>query len=379
MPQTELSAIETALQESLTTPYAQAFSMPGVFYTAPDLLELERERLFKREWICVGRQEELAAPGDFMTATILEEPLVLMRGDDGKIRALSNVCRHRGMVIASGSGSCRRLVCPYHHWSYDRSGQLVSAPNLEPRDDFDLAACRLPEVASEVWQGFVFVCLAADPPPLAPQLAPLEKMVAHYHFEDMELRYVSDEVWDTNWKCLMENFMEGYHLSGLHRKSLHRLNPTDLCRHFPPGDQYFGFYSGFAPDLDRVESRNSELVAQDIERCVMFAVPPGLAVGSASDYSSFIAIQPEGVGRVRVKLGLFFSNDDWSQAAIDEAVDLFERTAAEDKFALAGVQVGMASQFHARGPLAPADYEGCVVDFHAYLARRLQLAASSRG
>ena len=141
--------------------------------------------------------------------------------------------------------------------------QLLKAPHFKARDDFDPATCRLPEIPSEIWQGFIFVNLAQDPPPLTPRLAALEERIGHYHFEEMRLRYVSEEVWDTNWKCLMENFMEGYHLSALHRKSLHRLSPTKLCEHFPPGDGYFGFYSGFPAGLQR----NNSSAARFSSRC----------------------------------------------------------------------------------------------------------------
>ncbi|MDX1400807.1 MAG: aromatic ring-hydroxylating dioxygenase subunit alpha [Kiloniellales bacterium] len=345
--------------------------MPGIFYTSPEFLELERAHLFQREWVCLGRVEELENPGDYLTGMVLEEPIVLIRGDDGLIHAFSNICRHRGMVIAEGSGSCRRLVCPYHHWTYDRLGRLVGAPNLEGRPGFDKKNYRLPEIKCEIWQGFVFVSLTENPQPLSLLLAPLEERIGHYGFGEMKLRYISNEVWDTNWKCLMENFMEGYHLSSLHRKTLHRLNPTSLCQHFEPGDAYFGFYSGFSMNLDRVESKNPDLEEEDVEQCVMFAVPPGLAVGGASDYSSFISIQPLSVGQVRVKLGLFFSNDDWPDTKVEEAIELFQRTAKEDKIALKGVQVGLASKYHEQGPLAYRDYEGCILDFYNYLARRL--------
>ena len=120
MQRNSLVHIKGALRKNAEASYDRALSMPGIFYTSPEFLELERAHLFSREWICLGRTEELEKPGDYLTATILEEPILLIRGDDGLIRAFSNVCRHRGMVIAEGTGSCRRLVCPYHHWTYDR-------------------------------------------------------------------------------------------------------------------------------------------------------------------------------------------------------------------------------------------------------------------
>ncbi|MGH6881172.1 MAG: aromatic ring-hydroxylating oxygenase subunit alpha [Hypericibacter sp.] len=360
-----------ALDRSRTQPYERAWSMPRAFYTDPRVLTLEKERLFLQEWVCIGRAEELARAGDFVTFQIGSEPVVAIHGDDGTIRAFSNVCRHRGAIIATGRGNQRRLVCPYHHWSYDTQGRLAGAPGIGERADFDRRNCRLPEFHCALWQGFVFVSCAADPRPLAPRLAGLEALVQPYHLEQMALRYLADEVWDTNWKCLVENFMEGYHLTPLHPETLHPVNPTRLCRHFTPGDAYFGYNAGFSPTLPRSQKGHPDLTDVQVDNCVMFAVPPGLVVGCAGDYSSFLCIQPDATDRVRVKMGLIFFGPDWPQDKVDWAIDLFQRTMAEDKAVLLRLMRGLNSRHHAAGPLAPADLEGPMLDFYKYLGSRL--------
>ncbi len=359
------------LGECASQPYERARSLPGGFYHDPDFLALERERLFRGGWNCVGRKEEVAKPGDYMAIRLFDEPLVIMHGEDGKLRALSNVCRHRGTVMAAGKGHRRRIICPYHHWSYDGTGKLIAAPRMEPRPDFDPGNCRLPEFALVEWQGFIFVSLAADPPPLLPALAGLDEMVRPYHLEQTALRYISEEVWPVNWKFLIENYMEGYHLSALHLKTLHNVNPTKLCRHFPPGEGYFGYRVGFAPDLRRVQAGHAELTDNQRSDCVMVCVPPGLGVGCASDYSSFICVQPETVERARVKMGLIFFGDGWPQGAVDTAIELFQKTMAEDKAILVGLNEGSKSPHYATGPLAPKDFEGPIWDFYRYIAREI--------
>jgi phenylpropionate dioxygenase-like ring-hydroxylating dioxygenase large terminal subunit len=370
-----------ALRETLSRyndlPYERAWSMPRGFYTEPEVLALEIEKLFLREWICVGRADEVAQPGDFFAFKICDEPIVVMRSKDEKVRAFSNVCRHRGALLATGRGNRNALLCPYHAWSYDTFGRLLAAPGLEKRADFDRADCRLPEFACTVWQGFVFVSLAGDPPALEPQLAGLEALVAPYHMEQMKLHYLADEIWPINWKCLLENFMEGYHLTPLHRETLHPVNPTRLCRHFEPGDAYFGYNAGFSPTLPRSERGHPELTNAQVDNYVMYAVPPALVVGCAGDYSSFLCIQPDAVDRVRVKMGLVFFGDHWPKERIDWAVDLFQRTMGEDKAVLVQLMQGLNSRYQRPGPLARADYEGPTWDFYKYLHRKLNAAMAS--
>lgn len=366
---TDLSA---ALAELEGAGYQSAWSMPASYYADPDILALEKEHLFGKEWVCVGRVEEIAAPGDRMAFTLCEQPLVAVRGEDEKIRVFSNVCRHRGAILVEGKGNGRRIVCPYHHWSYALDGQLAGAPRMEAHSGFDMADCRLPEYPVEAWCGFIFTTLAADPEPLGPRLEPLKALVGNYHMEEMKVRHVADEIWHTNWKCLIENFMEAYHLSPLHKTTLHPVNPTRLCTHFPAGEAYFGYNAGYSPDLPRSQKGHPDLTDAEADNCVMFAIPPGLVSGCGGDYSSFICIQPETVDRVRAKLGLIFYGDGWTESEVEKAVVLFNDTMSEDKSVLVGLMRGLAAKSYARGPLAPADFEGNVLDFYRYFSRRMR-------
>jgi nitrite reductase/ring-hydroxylating ferredoxin subunit len=374
-----LGPLVEALERSERLGHDEAWSMPKSYYTDPAVLDLERAHLFGTEWICIGRSDELPKPGDRMTYQLCDESVVAVRSGDGKLRVFSNVCRHRGMLIANGRGHGQRLVCPYHHWSYDLEGKLAAAPRLDAHKAFDKAGCRLPEFAAEEWQGFVFTNLSRNPPPLAPRLQGLDHLIRNYHMEQMACRYVADEVWHTNWKCLIENFMEGYHLSALHRTTLHAVNPSRLCRHYPAGDAYFGYNAGYSSDLPRYNNGHPDLTDAEAGNCVMFAVPPGLVSGCGGDYSSFVCVMPEAVDRVRAKTGLIFYGDHWTDAEIERAAVLFRDTMAEDKAVLVGLMRGMASQHHAAGPLAPADFEGPVLDFYRYYSRRMRgvLAANA--
>ena len=234
MQRDNLVKIYQAFGQAAERDYQNAVGMPGAFYTDARLCALEQDYLFARDWVCVGREEDVPQSGSYLTVTVADEPILIVRGSDGVLRALSNVCRHRGTQVMSGQGRTETLRCPYHSWTYDLQGRLIRAPHMEQQAGFALDECTLPRIAIETWLGFVFVSLVSSPKPLAPELEPLQQKLRNYHLESMQTFYSVEWVWQTNWKSLMENFMEGYHLSPLHHNTLHPVNPTRLCKHYPP-------------------------------------------------------------------------------------------------------------------------------------------------
>lgn len=200
---------------------AAAPMLPRECYTSPEFFEFERSQVFARTWMCVGHAQQLPRPGDYLAPSVGREPLLIVRGDDGAIHAMSAVCQHRGHVIACEPGSAKGgFQCPLHTWSYDLEGRLLGAPRMG-RDDM---ACwrgtiRLPQVRHEIWHGFIFVNLDADAAPLAPSLAKLESFWANY--EDADLVVVppapADKSLPWNWKIHAENFTDAYHPEFVHR------------------------------------------------------------------------------------------------------------------------------------------------------------------
>ena len=351
--------------------YDDARAMPGAFYLSADVLDLETRHLFRDAWTCVGRADEIPSAGDYLTYDILDEPVVAIRGEDGEVRALSNVCRHRAMPLLKDTGRAKRLVCPYHAWTYDSTGQLIGAPHIADHPTFDKRECRLPQFACEVWHGFIFVNTNPDAASISDRLEPLSKRIAPYHFEDMQTRFIGWEVWNTNWKLLVENFMEGYHLTHLHARGLGDVTPTGLCEHFEPGDGYFGYNVGFAPGMNRKRIGHADLTREQIDTCVMAAVTPNLLIGGASDACSFLCVEPKTPETVRVRLAMFFHEDYGTDEDIDWSLELFDRTMAEDKIVLNELGRGLRSAHYTPGPLAPAAFEGCVRDLHRYVAGKL--------
>ena len=359
------------LGEYLTLNHDQARSMPPEFYTSEEVFEVEQNRLFRREWACLGRIQQIPKAGDYFATELMNEPLIVVRTKSNEIRVLSNVCRHRGTVLVEGSGNTKSFTCPYHAWSYNLDGELGRAPLIEDRTDFDQRNCRLPTFSSEVWGGFIYVNLDGTAPSLSPQLEGLSALIQHYHMDDMVELHAETSVWDTNWKCLTENFMEGYHLSTVHRKTLHPITPTRLCSHFPASEGYFGYFSVFPTDLPQRGKYHPDLTDEEQQRSVMFAVPPLHVAGLAGHKMSYLYLQPGSAGTVRVKRGMAFSDPNMSDNDFKNAVDIFEQTMTEDNNQLRRLQRGLQSLYLGTAPLAPANYEGNVWDFYHYLARKL--------
>jgi Rieske 2Fe-2S family protein len=193
--------------------------LPASWYRDPAHYARELEVFWYARWICVARDEELAAAGDWKLARVGSQSLVLVRDEAGAIRAFHNTCRHRGSVLCTaehGRFARRRIVCPYHAWTYDLGGRLVATPRRMETPDFQLEDFPLFEVAAGSWGGFVFVHLGKDPAPLVSAIGERTERYRRYGFADLRIgrRIVLDVA--ANWKLLAENFSECFHCPPVH-------------------------------------------------------------------------------------------------------------------------------------------------------------------
>ncbi len=189
---------------------------PADFFTAA-AFERECASVFARGWIPVCRSEDLAEAGMQRSVAIANRQLLVVRGRDGAVAALSNVCRHRGMTLVEGEARGGAIRCPYHLWTYGLDGALQAAPFM-PAEAVE--GCRLPRYAAAEWGGFVFVTLEPDPQPLAEVLAPLAAALEPDRLASLRAGYriVLEHEW--NWKVMVENFGESYHHIGIHPQTL---------------------------------------------------------------------------------------------------------------------------------------------------------------
>lgn len=197
----------------------QGYTLPAAWYTDPAVFAAEQWRVFRRCWQYVGLTEQVAHPGDFFTCQIADVPLIVNRDQDGTLRVLVNVCRHRGHAVATeASGHCTVFQCPYHAWSYNLDGSLRGAPGMHDEPDFDRDAFPLFTAQIDTWGPFVFVNLDRDAAPLAETLGELPRFVAEtgVRLNDVRRRRRREVEIAANWKVVVDNYLECYHCPVAH-------------------------------------------------------------------------------------------------------------------------------------------------------------------
>lgn len=207
---------DSGLEESL----ARGYTLPAEWYTDTAIFARERERIFRHAWQYVGLSEQLARPGDFLTAALGEVPVVVTRADDGALRAYANVCRHRGsQLVREECGNRKTLQCGYHAWTYNLDGTLRAAPGMRDEPDFDPAAYALVALPVETWGPFVFVSPDRQPQPFADVLGALPELTATSGIRLDALRRRVRRTYDiaANWKVVVDNYLECYHCPVAHK------------------------------------------------------------------------------------------------------------------------------------------------------------------
>ena len=212
--------------EGVKSPLSMAHHVPGYIYTSPEVFELEKQEIFLKDWLCVGRVEEIGKPGDYATFRLAGEPLVVARDEQGDINAFANVCRHRGVEVAQGQGNLKEFSCPYHGWTYNLKGELLGAPFIKGVEGFDPKTCRLKPVKVDSWGGFLFVNFDTECESLTDFFGDLLAQTG-------DLKPGRMRLWDKfvvnlecNWKLAPENLADWYHLETLHATTLGHYTPA---------------------------------------------------------------------------------------------------------------------------------------------------------
>lgn len=375
---TDGSEIVRALRNNCERPFEDARSMPAEVYTSHAFLALEQRDVFRNEWLCVGRASTLAKNGDYLTATIDDQPIAVVRDSAGELRAFSNVCLHRMSVLLEGRGNVRRIVCPYHAWNYALDGSLAGAPMMERQTGFCKEQYKLPSVRCETWQGWIYVTLNEHAPSVETHLSDLAKLIEPYGMTDYVETFQEEHVWDTNWKILAENFMESYHLPMLHRSTVgpHSKLEEMEC---PPGLPAFNYHwitKEASLPIGNAHPDNTRLEGHWRRTTALLAIYPTHLITLTPGYFWYLILQPRGVDKVHIRFGgglsPEFISDPKAQEYMATLKALLDEVNAEDRRGVESVFRGVHAPLAKPGHLSHLERPN--YDFARYLAGRLGAA-----
>ncbi len=370
-------------------PVEKAAALPPAAYTDPSVLRLERERIFASEWLCVGRTMDVPANGDYVTREVPSPnddsllSVILVRGDDGVVRAFANVCAHRCATLLDGAGSTARITCPYHAWVYRLDGQCIAAPYMQKSTEadgspFDAANHHLAELATEVWEGFVYVSQTAYPTALAPRVSGLTDVVSRYRMADYVTVGGGTDVWDTNWKCLAENFLDAYHVFKVHKNTFAKDSDSTGTTSVHPGGEGYTYH--VAVD-DPTSAYGTAHVNNDVldgpwrHSTLLTATYPTHVIQLQPDWLWSLVLSPIGVGHVHIRWSLAVAPEVWNDPVLDRdgylarILDLLTAVNGEDRPVIEGVWRALHHRNAARGPFSYLERN--VYDIGQYIAARL--------
>jgi choline monooxygenase len=333
-----------------------ASTLTSRHYFDPAVLELEQRRLFARTWQLAGRAEQVLEPGQYFTATIGEEPVLVVRGSDRVLRAMTNVCRHRAGPIAQGEGRRPVLQCGYHGWTYWLDGRLKSTPEFEGVADFDRATCTLPQYQVGIWNELVFVNLDPAAESLTEFLGELlTDMPPHDYSGFRPARHKRWEL-DCNWKVYVDNYLEGYHIPIVHPGLFREL---DYANYRTETKRSYSIQ--FAPTRSNAAGRIRTSDEDDQVR--YFWIFPNLMLNVYPDNFSTNLILPLGPTRTVTLFDWYFRDADAAKQQIDETVAFSDEIQLEDIDICESVQRGLRSSTYDRGRFSPQRENG-VHHFH---------------
>ena len=337
-----------------------ASTLPAPFYTDETYFQREMDRLFARMWVCVGRTEQVAKPGQFIVRELLGESIIITSNAAGHVNAFYNVCRHRGTKLCTEhQGSFPGSIqCPYHAWTYDLDGRLIGAPHMEEVPHFAKADYPLNRIAADGWDGHIFINLSPDPSPLCQQLAELPAKFASWRMQDLRLghRIVYDV--KANWKLVIQNYNECLHCPNLH-PALNKLSHYLSGENEPLQATYMGGRMDLRPGVETLsmDGRCSRgflpgLSEQDVRRVYYYAIFPNMLLSLHPDYMLVHTLWPQSPDRTINVCEWHFHPKELERPDFDpmDAVAFWDMTNRQDWHVCELSQEGIKSRAYRPGP-----------------------------
>lgn len=367
----------TQLKSVTSTDPLDDMSLPGWLYHDPEFFEAEKKAFLRASPQIVCHESEIANPGEWRSLEYLGESVIVIRGDDGEIRAFSNVCRHRGSRLVDGTGGCAKvLTCPYHAWSYARDGRLVGVPHRQEYPGLQTEQLGLVPVALENWRGFLFVTLEPGIPSVAEIMAPYDDEIAPYRFEDLRvLGRITVRPRHLNWKTIADNYSDHLHIPvghpGLTRLfgRSYRIEAQEWVDKMegdlldkPSANPSERVYQHHLPHVD-------DLPGTHRRKWLYYKLFPNVAFDIYPDQVDFMQFLPISATETLLREISYALPDDRREMKVVRYLNwrINRSVNAEDTELITRVQLGMQSPTYVAGPLGTS--EVCLRGFAKKLRR----------
>lgn len=378
-PRVDLAELDRDLA-SVRLPLEEATTLPARMYHDPAIYAEEVGRIFSRMWLCVGREEDIAKPGDYMTRSIGDESVVIMRDAKGQVNAFYNVCRHRGSRLLTetcGQGQSS-IQCPYHAWTYELDGSLRGAPHMEDVKNFDKKNFSLRPVRLDRWDGFLFINLDQEAESLRDYLGAMATKFSRFGMGGLRRGKRINYTVQSNWKMLAENYSECYHCFLIHpelnRVSHYLSGSMELVNQAAVG----GWMELREEDFNTMTLSGTtrrppftSIDAEDHRRIHYYIVYPNLLLSLHPDYVMTHTVWPSGPGRSEVVCEFLFDAAEVAKPGFDpsDAAEFWDLTNKQDWKACELAFEGTRSKGYERGRLSSLEW--MVNIFDKWVADRL--------
>jgi glycine betaine catabolism A len=347
-------------------------TLPAKYYTSPDILGVEKEKIFGG-WTCVGHVSRIANPGDYFLAEIFGENLIVIHTREGRIKAFYNVCRHRGTRICDKDGrGVKSLQCPYHAWTYNTNGNLIGAPGMKGVKGFSFDANSLISVNLNIWDGFIFVSFSDRVKTFAEEFAPLIGRFKKWNIAKLVSYKRATYLVRANWKLIFLNFSECYHCASIH-PLLSKLADAKSGNNDLTEGPFLGGYLDLTGDSMTTSGRTCAPyvgeMGDDEKRGYYYSILPNLLLQMHPDYVMFHLVFPLSAGESLVISEWLFTPGAFNDKGFrpEEAVEAWDITNKQDWEVCESAQKGISSKGYKPGQYSPR--ESLLAAFDRYYMR----------
>jgi len=363
MPSTHTN-VAPAFRKTLETFTAGAKTLSQRYFVSPEIFAEEQKTIFSKRWVAVGQQAQIAEAGDFFTADVAGESLIIVRDKRGAINAFYNVCRHRGSrLIENKNGQSAAIQCPYHAWTYALDGRLIGAPHMDEVSDFDKADYSLHAVNLTVWEGFIYVNLADASTQrggyisLEEWFEPLAGKFSRWNLPALRSAKRIEYDVQANWKLIFENYSECYHCAGVHPE-LSKISPSDSAENDLTQGPFLGGFMRIARDKSLTMSGDACALPvgnfgdEDFRFVFYYSIFPNMLLSLHPDYVMVHQLQPQSPERTLILCDWFFNPEAFGREGFkpNDAIEFWDMVNKQDWHMCELSQQGISSRAYEPGP-----------------------------